>query len=371
MMFYLRLARTNLRANSRIFLPFMLAVSFLVAVNVVILNSYYASPTLFAEFGAKTAQQLFVLGSIVIFVMSVILAWYANGFLLKQRTRQLAVYNLIGFGRRELTQMLLAEQLACFGVSLVLGLISGVAFARLGYLGLARLLNLASAPGFGLNGNALLLALIELIVIFVLLDLRDLVWVMRHRPLALLQAAKAGEREPKTRWLWALIGVVCLASGYYLALTITNPIKALFSFFIAVILVVIGTFALFIAGSVFILKWLRRRPHYYYQPQHFINVSNMLYRMKQNGAGLAAITILITMTMLTIGTTVTLFVGVDGMVKTEAPTDLAVTYNVRAGQQEKLAGAIKRTAAASGIKAKTASGQQTLYSDGEWLSGGD
>lgn len=367
MMFYLRLARTNLRANARIFLPFMLAVSFLAAVNVVILNSYYASPTLFAEFGAKTAQQLFVLGSIVIFLMSVILAWYANGFLLKQRTRQLAVYNLIGFGRRELTQMLLAEQLVCFGVSLVLGLISGVAFARLGYLGLARLLNLASTSGFGLNGYALLFAVIELIVIFLLLALRDMTWVLRHRPLALLQAAKAGEREPKTRWLWALIGVVTLASGYYLALTITNPIKALFSFFIAVILVVVGTFALFIVGSVFILKWLRRRPRYYYQPQHFINVSNMLYRMKQNGAGLAAITILITMTMLTIGTTVTLFIGIDGMVKTEAPTDLAVTYSVRSDQQGQLAGIIEKTAAASGITAHAASGQQTLYSDGTAL----
>ncbi|WP_155287714.1 FtsX-like permease family protein [Lacticaseibacillus zhaodongensis] len=336
-MFYFHLAATNLRAHKRIFVPFLLAMTLLTVMNVVMLSAYMDSGALFANNGdgiQAAAQEMFKYGSEVMMIFAVILGTYANSFLLKQRTKQLALYSVIGFGKRELRHMVSAELIICAGISIVCGAVFGAAFSRLSYLALGKMLGMPGHAHFGLDLKPILVSAAVIALIFVLLILIDANWLRKHRPLAMLQAASAGEREPKTRWLMLIIGIITLGAGYAAAIGITDPLGALQWFFIAVILVIVGTYALFIAGSVFIYKLLRKNKHYYYQPAHFINVANMIHRMRQNGAGLASITILATMTLVTIATTITLYLGVPQIVSSSTPADMQY---IRATSADKLA----------------------------------
>ncbi|MFD1393778.1 FtsX-like permease family protein [Lacticaseibacillus jixianensis] len=325
-MFYFRLAATNLRAHKRIFVPFLLAMTLLAIMNVIMLSVHADAGAIFGNNGVgvqAAATEMFKYGAIVMVILGVILAWYANGFLLKQRTKQLALYNVIGFGKRELRLMVEAELALCAAISISLGVLLGIAFSRLSYLVLGKMLGVPGHVAFGLDAVPLLQAAGIIALIYLLLVLLDANWLRKHRPLEMLRAASAGEREPKTRWLLLIIGLVALSAGYAAAIGITDPLGALQWFFIAVVLVIIGTYALFIAGSVFIFKLLRKNKRYYYQPAHFINVANMIHRMRQNGAGLASITILATMTLVTIATTITLYCGVPQIVAATDPADLS------------------------------------------------
>lgn len=323
-MFYFRLAATNLRAHKRIFVPFLLAMTLLTIMNAIMLSVHADATAIFANNDAgvqAAATEMFKYGSYVMIILAVIMGWYANSFLLKQRTKQLALYSVIGFGKRELRLMVTAELTICALISIISGIVFGAAFARLSYLILGKMIGVPRQTTFGVDPQPLLTTAGIMALIFVLLVLLDANWLRKHRPLAMLQAVNAGEREPKTRWLLLLVGVLTLLAGYGAALGITDPLGAIQWFFIAVVLVIIGTYALFIAGSVFIYKRLRQNKHYYYQPAHFINVANMIHRMRQNGAGLAAIAILATMTLVTIATTVTLYLGVPQIVSATNPAD--------------------------------------------------
>lgn len=324
-MFYFRLAATNIRAHKRIFVPFLLATTLLTVMNVVMLSVHADAGSIFANHSEgiqAVASEMFKYGAYVMMVFAVILAWYANSFLLKQRTKQLALYSVIGFGKRELRLMTAAEMLLCLIITLVCGSVFGAAFSRLSYLALGKMLGVPANVGFGVNPVPIAEVAGIMALIFLWLMLLDANWLRRHRPLEMLQAVSAGEREPKTRWLMLILGVLTLGAGYAAAIGITNPLGALQWFFIAVVLVIIGTYFLFIAGSVFIFKRLRKNKKYYYQPAHFINVANMIHRMRQNGAGLASIAILATMTLVTIATTITLYRGVPQIVNTSNPADL-------------------------------------------------
>lgn len=324
-MFYFRLAATNIRAHKRIFVPFLLATTLLTVMNVVMLSVYADAGAIFAnnsEGIQAVAGEMFKYGAYVMMIFAVILAWYANSFLLKQRTKQLALYSVIGFGKRELRLMTAAELLICFGITIVCGSVFGAAFSRLSYLALGKMLGVPAHADFGINPVPIAEVAGIMALIFLWLILLDANWLRRHRPLEMLQAVSAGEREPKTRWLMLVLGVLTLGAGYAAAIGITDPLGALQWFFIAVVLVIIGTYFLFIAGSVFIFKRLRKNKKYYYQPAHFINVANMIHRMRQNGAGLASIAILATMTLVTIATTITLYRGVPQIVNTSNPADL-------------------------------------------------
>ncbi|KRM55359.1 FtsX-like permease family protein [Lacticaseibacillus sharpeae] len=324
-MFYFRLAATNIRAHKRIFVPFLLATTLLTVMNVVMLSVHADAGAIFAnnsEGIQAVASEMFKYGAYVMMVFAVILAWYANSFLLKQRTKQLALYSVIGFGKRELRLMTAAELLICLIITLICGSVFGAAFSRLSYLALGKMLGVPANVAFGVNPVPIAEVAGIMALIFLWLMLLDANWLRRHRPLEMLQAVSAGEREPKTRWLMLILGVLTLGAGYAAAIGITNPLGALQWFFIAVVLVIIGTYFLFIAGSVFIFKRLRKNKKYYYQPAHFINVANMIHRMRQNGAGLASIAILATMTLVTIATTITLYRGVPQIVNTSNPADL-------------------------------------------------
>ncbi len=329
-MFYLRLAATNIRAHKRIFIPFLVATTFLTVMNIVMLAAYTSAHAMFDASSAGTraaAVEMFKYGSVVIAIFSLIMAWYANSFLLKQRTRQLALQSVIGFGKRELRRVVAGELGISLLITLIAGSAIGTAFARLTYLLLAKILQVPRGNSFGVSPLPVLLTAGVMLLIFCWLFILDSVWLARHKPIAMMRAASEGEREPKTRWLLTIIGLVALATGYAIAIIITKPLGAMQLFLVAVVLVIIGTYALFIAGSVFICKLLRRNKHYYYQPAHFINTANMIHRMRQNGSGLASIAILTTMTLVTIASTFTLYKGVDQLVALQTPTDL--TYQVQ------------------------------------------
>lgn len=334
-MFYLRLAANNIRANKRIFVPFLIATTFLTVMNVVMMTSYFSANSMFQQSSDSTqaaAAQLFMFGAMLMAGFSVIIAWYANSFLLKQRTRQLATYNVIGFGKMGLWRMVTGELFLSFIVTVVLGSVFGAAFSRLTYLLLRKILYLPQSLNFGINPVPILLTVVLMLAIFIWLLILDSIWLARHRPIEMLRDASAGEREPKTRWLMLIFGILTLGAGYTIAIAITKPLAAFQYFLIAVALVIVGTYALFIAGSVFIFKWLRKRKHYYYQPAHFINTSNMIHRMRQNGTGLASIAVLATMTLVTLATTFTLYAGVDQIVKIENPADVSYMLWMKRGK---------------------------------------
>lgn len=330
-MFYLRLAATNIRAHKRIFIPFLVATIFLTVMNIIMISAYTSAHSMFAAGSAGTqaaAAELFKYGSVVMAIFSLIMAWYANSFLLKQRTRQLALQSIIGFGKRELRRVVAGELGISLLITLAAGSIIGTAFARLTYLLLAKILQVPRGNSFGVSPIPILITAGIMLLIFCWLFILDSVWLARHKPIEMMRATSEGEREPKTRWLLTLVGVIALATGYAIAVGITKPLGAMQLFLVAVILVIIGTYALFIAGSVFICKMLRKNKHYYYQPAHFINTANMIHRMRQNGSGLASIAILATMTLVTIASTFTLYKGVDQIVALETPVDL--TYQLHA-----------------------------------------
>lgn len=323
MKFYFKLAASNLKADRRLFVPFVTTTSFLMAVNLIMLNAYASSDVLFKKLGAAAGKSLFMFGTDVIVIISVILAIYANNFLRKQRIRQLGLYNIIGFGKGELGKMMAVEKLLLLLTTLLFGGILGTVLSRINYLALAKMLKVDHNLDFGLSQQAFSIAGIITIGLFVVLLLVDELWLIRKRPIEIVRAQRAGEREPKTKWVTLIVSLIALIAGYYIAVTTTNPLQAMSMFFVAVILVICGTYGLFTAGSVFVLKWLRNRKNYYYKPKHFINVANLLYRMQQNGAGLASIAILVTMTLITLASTATLFFGINEVVNTNTPVDLS------------------------------------------------
>ncbi|MFM2487305.1 FtsX-like permease family protein [Enterococcus avium] len=306
-MFYLKLASTNLKKNHRGYLPFLISMLFLVAINTmtqVIVNNegMRALP------GGDSASSMFGLGHIVIMIFTVIFSFYTNSFLLKQRKKELGLYNILGLGKRELYQLMIWESFLSFFIVLITGLITGVVLSKLAFLVLRRLISVGNEFVFQLLPESLGFVFLLFLGIFFLLLINC--WqIKKTNPISLLHGSKKGEQEPKARWIIAILGLVFLGSGYGIAVTIDSPISALTLFFVAIILVILGTYCLFMAGSIALLKLLKRNERFYYKTNHFISISSMMHRMKQNAAGLASICILSTMVLVTAATTGSLFFG--------------------------------------------------------------
>ncbi|EOH91880.1 FtsX-like permease family protein [Enterococcus pallens] len=335
-MFYIKLALTNLRKNHRAYLPFLISMIFLVAVTTmtqVIVNN----PGMNKLPDSYSALIMFRLGNIILMIFSVIFSIYTNSFLLKQRKKEIGLYNVLGLGKRELYTLIFWENLFSFVIVLIAGVISGVVFGKLGFLILKKMLGVGEAFVFQLTYDGVLVTVALFALIFLFLFLINCLQIRRTNPIDLLHSSKSGEKEPKSRWIFSILGAICLIAGYAIALLIESPVDALLYFFIAVILVIIGTYSLFISGSITLLKTLKKRKSYYYQPNHFISVSNMIYRMKQNAAGLASICILSTMVLVTMATTGSLYFGGKDMVEARHTHDISMTSSVPTDQMEQTA----------------------------------
>lgn len=322
-MFFVKLALRNLQKNQRAYLPYLISLIFLVAVNTmtrIIVNN----PGMEKLPDSYTATLMFTLGAAIIDIFSVIFAIYTNSFLLKQRKNELGLYNILGLGKSELYKLLFWENFFSYLIVMVGGIISGLVLGKFGFLVLQKLMSVKTAFKFEVPVNGLLFVGMIFTAIFLVLYLINCWQIARTNPIELLHGTRKGEQEPKTRWISGILGFVLLAVGYYLALTIVSPLEAISKFFIAVILVIVGTYCLFDAGSILILKLLRQKESYYYQPNHFINIANMIYRMKQNAAGLASICILSTMVLVTVATTGSLYFGQSDMTDTRYSHDIII-----------------------------------------------
>jgi len=275
--------------------------------------------------GGGSLTVILGLGTIVIGIFAVIFLFYTNSFLIKRRKKEIGLYNILGMEKKHIAKVLAFENLYVAIISLALGLSFGILLSKLMVLALGKMLNFKISFGFEISGIAVVSTLILFVAIFILLLLNNLRQIHLANPIELLRGKQVGEKEPRTKWLLALIGLACLSGGYYISVTTKSPLQAIGLFFVAVILVIIGTYSLFTAGSIAVLKILRKNKGYYYKANHFISVSGMIYRMKQNAVGLANICILSTMVLVMVSTTVSLYIGMEDSLKSMYPKDIQVT----------------------------------------------
>lgn len=324
--FYFRLAFDNLKKNAKMYIPFVLSCILTIMMYYMV-SSLSMNPNMMNMIGGDVMQQILSLGIYVITVFAVIFLFYTNSFLIKRRKREFGLFNILGMEKKHLSIVIALESIIVFLVSMVLGIGIGILLDKAFYLLIAKMLNASIALGFYISYQSIVNSIILFLIIFVLMYLFSLIQINLSNPIELLHGDQHGEKEPKTKWLLALIGLICLGTGYYMSVSIQDPVTAFAFFMVAVILVVIGTYMLFTAGSIVILKLLRKNKRYYYKTNHFISVSNMIYRMKQNAVGLGNICILSTMVLVMLSTTISLWVGMNDIIETRFPRDITVSIN--------------------------------------------
>lgn len=319
--FFLKLARSNISKNRRFFLPRILSEAGLLCVFYIVFTLRTDERILQLR-GGQYIEVFMSIGTAVMMLLSVILLFYINSFLMKQRKREFGVYNILGLEKRHICRVLFHETALSSLASVVLGLAMGTLFYKLCSLLICQLLNAEIILGFYfINAKSLALSGAFFLVLDVVSYGVNCVTIARMKPVEMLSSANVGEREPKVKWPLLVLGLLALGGGYYISLTTQNPLKALVLFFVAVILVIIGTYFLFVAGSIFVLKALKKNKRFYYNKKHMPAVSGLLYRMKQNAVGLASIAILATGVLVMISTTVSLYAGAEETVKRNFPQD--------------------------------------------------
>ncbi len=307
---YCRLAITNLKNNRRFYLPYIL----MGMVSVIMFYSMRAiqgNEGLKSMRGSTTLKAVLTVGLIIIGICVFIFMFYTNSFVMKRRKKELGVYNILGMEKKHIAKVLAWEAGILYTVSIVGGLVVGIVFNKLLTMFLYKLTGLSEKIPFYVSGWGCLQTAEFFGIIYILMLLYNFMQVKLANPIALLHASNAGEREPKAKWFSALSGIACIAAGYYLAITTKDIINAVNMFFVAVVLVIAGTYELFMAVSIVFLKMLKRNKSYYYKTSHFISISGMLYRMKRNAVGLANICVLSTMVLVMVSTTVCLYAGVE------------------------------------------------------------
>jgi len=328
---YFRLALGNLWKNRQTYLPFLLA-STLLTFSMYSFLMITFNPGLAKVHGGSQFQIILSFGIAVIGVFTAIFLFYANSFLIKRRKKEMGLYSILGMEKKHIARVLTHELSMTWVLSMILGVGLGILLGRLMFL-LIRLAIRIEVPLVGSVSQTAVWGTLAMFALLYLLLMLYNTWQVRSvDPVELLRGGQTGEREPKARWILAVLGLLSMGGGYWIAQTVKNPVAAIALFFIAVILVILGTYLLFLSGSIALLRMLKRNKRYYYRSQHFVTVSGMLYRMKQNAAGLASIAILCTMAMITIGTTVALYNGSEKMLSEYYPSDMQITMDDQASQ---------------------------------------
>ena len=321
--FFPRLAAGNIRKNSKTYIPYILTCVITIAVFYIV-KSLSLNPGLEKMVGAQTLMYTMSLGSWVTALFALLFLFYTNSFLIKRRKKEFGVFNILGMEKRHLAKTMAWESIYVALAGLTGGLILGIALDKVMFLVITKVIGGEISLGFFISGQAVKSTIILFIVVFFLIFLNAVRQIHLSNLIELLRDGQAGEKEPKTKWLMTGIGAICLGIGYYLALTVENPLTSLLVFFVAVVLVIIGTYLLFTAGSIALLKLLRKNKKYYYKTRHFISVSGMIYRMKQNAVGLANICILSTMVLVMISSTSSMMLGMEDIIHTRYPNDFVI-----------------------------------------------
>lgn len=317
-----RLAKQNIRNNKTTYIPYMITCIFCIAM-IYMIEFLRDCPTLDqAVRQADEVRMIVFTGEIVVEIFCIIFLIYSNSFLMKRRQKEIGLYNILGLERNHIGIVMFLETIITSIGSLAGGIAAGIIGSKLALLLLLKLLHIPSVLGFYISVKGIFTCLFMFGIVFLMILFLNLAKIHLSRPVELLRGNNTGEKEPAAKWLMALIGFICLGAGYYLAVTTESPIKAITIFLLAVILVMAGTYLLFTAGSIVILKFLRRRKSFYYRTGNFISISGMLYRMKQNAIGLASICILSTGVLLMISMTVSIYFGMNDIMLNRYPYDV-------------------------------------------------
>ena len=320
-LFFPKMAAGNLVRNRRFEFPYLLTGLITVAMfyNMTFLTFHEELKNMP---GGATIPTIMNLGTMVVGLFAVIFLLYTNTFLMKRRHKEIGLYNILGMSKRHIAVVMLWETVYTCLITVVGGLLLGILLSKLMLLLLYKILFFSVSFGFMVSWKSVGITAVLFVAIYLVALLLNLLHVHLSKPVELLKGGSVGEKEPKTKVLLAILGVVTLGAGYYIAITTESPLEALMLFFLAVILVIIGTYCLFTAGSIAFLKAMKKRKNYYYQAKHFIGISGMLYRMKQNAVGLANICILSTMVLVMISTCVCLYIGTGDALNAMYPHDI-------------------------------------------------
>ena len=331
---YPKLAVSGMRKNGRLYVPYMISCILMVAMFY-ILHFLGFSGVMKGMPGGSTATDMLGMGSYIMAFFSTIFLFYTQSTLIKGRKKEFGLYNILGMNKRNIGKVIFWESAITGTVSIALGLLSGIGLSKLAELGFTKLIAVPTRYEFSISGSSVVTTLILFTVIFFFIYLNTVRQIRFANPTQLISAGKAGEKPPKANWVIGILGLIILGSGYALALKIKQPISALMWFFVAVILIIIGTYLVLIAGSVIMCKLLQKNKKYYYKTNHFVSVSSMAYRMKRNGASLASICILLTMILVMLSSTTALYTGSEQCLNARYPNEIGA-FACKYGYDENL-----------------------------------
>ena len=352
-LFYSKFALNNLVKNKRFILPYIFSAIFTIASFYILTSLSLGSNLDKLPQGISATKQVLSLGVIVIAIFSAIFLFYTYSFLIKRRVREFGLYSVLGMTKKQIARILILETIFIAVITLVFGLAFGLLFDKLMLLVLLKLFTAGVSFGFVITPIAVFLTILLFGGIFFLLLIYTVIKISRLKIVALLKEENNGEREPKARFILAILGLGLTGYGYYLAQTIQNPIKAITMFFVAVLAVIFGTYLIFMAVSITVLKLMKNNKTFYYKPKNFISVSGLLYRMKRNAVGLANICILSTMVLVTMGTTSALYAGSEEAYNTRFPRDIIVNgYRSTEGKLTEIEKNVKKATQDAGVEAK-------------------
>lgn len=323
--FYYNLAYEGMRKNKKMYLPYILTCICMVMM-LYIIQYLQHSEVIQNGRGGTTAGMTMALGGWVIGIFSLIFLFYTNSFLMRRRSKEFGLYNMLGMSKKNIVRILCWETFMTFVVSVVVGLACGIAFSKLAELLMLKILTGQASYGISVSPEGILVTSAAFAAIFFLLLLNSIRRVHAGTTISLIKSENVGEKPPKANWILGVGGFVLLAAAYYLAVSITDPLSAMIWFFIAVIMVIVATYMIFISGMVLLCKILQKNKKYYYKAAHFVSVSSMTYRMKRNGAGLASICILATMVLVMISSTTSLYFGTEDALNTRYPREINNTF---------------------------------------------
>lgn len=325
--FYLRLAWDGIRKNKKLYIPYILTCVCMTAMFYIV--SFLSKEDSVQNIsGGSEIQGILYLGSIVIGIFSLLILFYTNSFLIRRRKKEFGLYNILGMNKYNLSRVLIWESIIVYAISLVCGLGFGILFSKFAELIMINILMEGTNFDLKVNFESIGNTAVWFLAIFVLILINSLRQIHISKPVELLKSENIGEKPPKANWVLAVLGAVILAAAYAIAVTVDNPMAAIFLYFVAVTMVIVATYMLFISGSVALCKTLQKNKRYYYKTNHFVSVSGMVYRMKRNGAGLASICILSTMVLVMVSCTVCLYTGMEDSLRTSYPRDISVDVEV-------------------------------------------
>ncbi|MGN1345650.1 MAG: FtsX-like permease family protein, partial [Eubacteriales bacterium] len=322
--FFPKLALDGIRKNKKLYAPFLLTCVGMVAMYYIMLF-LATTPTMEHVPGSESMQAMLKFGSYVLAIFSVLFLFYTHAFLTRRRMKEFGLYNILGMDKHNISRILFWEMGAVAVISLGAGLFVGIVLSKLAELCLVNILQGDVTYTLSVSPESIALTAIVFSVLFLLLLLNALRQVYFTNAITLFRSENLGEKPPKANWVFGLAGFLILSAAYCIAVTIRDPLTALSMFFVAVIMVILATYLLFVSGSVLLCRILQKNKKYYYQPNHFVSVASMTYRMKRNGAGLASICILSTMVLVMLSASACLYFGMEDSMHARYPRDIIVT----------------------------------------------